>query len=110
MAIQDTHIRITRWQGGQHPSTSIITRLMKKEGLRPYMWNNNANHRYAVRSHNYDKILYVLDGSMEITLPDSNQHTTLRPGDRIDIPASIRHGIIVGKSGVQCAEASIVRR
>lgn len=109
MAIKDAQVRIMRWHGGQHPTTSIITRLMKKEGLRPYMWNNAPNHRYAVRSHNYDKILYVLNGNLELTLPDSNQRAILGPGDRVEIPAGIRHGTIVGKSGVECVEAAVAR-
>ena len=109
MAIKDTQVRITRWRGGQHPTRSIITRQMKKEGLRPYRWNNAPNYRYAVRSHNYNKVLYVLSGSLELTLPDSNQRTTVNPGDRIDIPAGVRHGTNVGKTGVECVEAAVAR-
>lgn len=101
-----TTVAITRWQGSQHPSMSKIIRSMKADGLRPYMWTNMANHRYAVRSHNYDKVLYVIDGIVEVTLPDSNQRVKLRNGDRIDIPAGVRHGTIVGRSGAKCVEAS----
>lgn len=110
MAIKDTQIHITRWHGGQHPTNSIITRLMKKEGLRPYKWNNAPNHRYAVRSHNYDKVLYVLSGNIEVTLPDSNRRVIIKKGDRIDIPAGVRHGTHVGKTGVECVEAAVRRR
>ena len=110
MATTQTKTLVTRWRGGQHPTTSIITRSMKKEGLRPFMWNNAPNHRYAVRSHNYNKVLYVLDGTLEIVLPDSNQRTRLRAGDRIDIPAGVRHGTIVGSSGVKCVEAAVKSR
>ena len=109
MAIKDIQVRVTRWQGGQHPTSSSITRMMKKEGLRPYRWNNAPNHRYAVRSHNYDKVLYVLNGSFELTLPDSNQRTKVNPGDRVDIPAGVRHGTNVGRSGVECVEAAVKR-
>lgn len=99
-------VTVTRWQGSQHPSKANIMRLVKQERLRPYGWSNNPNHRYAVRSHNYDKVMYVVNGSIEVTLPDSNQRVTLRVGDRIDIPAGIRHGMIVGRSGAECIEAS----
>lgn len=100
-------VRITRWSGGQHPTMSAITRLMKDEGLRPYMWMNMPNHRYAVRSHGYHKVLYVIEGVVEITLPDSNQRMYLRAGDRADIPAGVRHGTIVGTGGAKCVEASL---
>jgi quercetin dioxygenase-like cupin family protein len=109
MAVHNDNVRVVRWHGGQHPTVSLITRLMKKEGLRPYMWRNAPNHRYAVRSHGYTKVLYVVDGTLELILPDSNQRVTLRSGDRTDIPAGIRHGAIVGKAGAQCVEASLPR-
>lgn len=111
MAIkQTTGVQVQRWCGGQHPTLQAITRMMREQGLRPYMWMNMANHRYAVRSHGYAKVLYVIDGMLEITLPDSNQRIVLRSGDRIDIPAGTRHGTIVGKTGAKCVEAALANR
>jgi quercetin dioxygenase-like cupin family protein len=110
MSINQTSVRLTRWRGGEHPTFSAITRQMKKEGLRPYMWVNMPNHRYGVRSHGYEKVLYVIEGTVEITLPDSNQRMILRAGDRVDIPAGVRHGTIVGTNGAKCVEAAVARR
>ena len=93
-AVKDDVVRITRWTGGQHPTLSTITRQMKQEGLRPYMWMNMPNHRYAVRSHGYNKVLYVVEGTVEIMFPDSNQRVVLRAGDRTDIPAGVRRKVI----------------
>lgn len=108
MAIK-TQVELTRWQGSQHPTLSAITRQMKKDGLRPYDWKDTPNRRYAVRSHNYHRILYVTSGSLEVIIPDSNQSVKLRPGDRIMLPANVRHGIIVGSTGVECLEAALKR-
>lgn len=102
-------VLVRRWQGGQHPTMSSITRIMQQEGLRPYMWTNTPNHRHAVRSHGYDKVMYVIDGTIEVILPDSNQSVRLRSGDRIDVPAGVRHGIHVGSSGAKCVEATLSR-
>jgi hypothetical protein len=109
MALRQAAVQVTRWSGSQHPTISSITRLMQKEGLRPYMWMNMPNHRYGVRSHGYNKVVYVIDGTLEVTLPDSNQRVSLRSGDRIDIPAGIRHGMIVGNGGAKCVEAGVSR-
>jgi len=109
MATQNSQVAVTRWNGSQHPTTSAITRQMKSEGLRPYTWDNGANYRYAIRSHNYDKVLYVVKGNLEISFPASNSRVRLRTGDRIDIPAGIRHGTIIGSNGAQCIEASLKR-
>lgn len=110
MAVNENTVTITRWQGSHHPSMSKIIQLMKEDGLRPYMWMNMPNHRYAVRSHNYHKVMYVIDGNVEVTLPDSNQRITLQAGDRIDIPKGTRHGTIIGRSGAKCVEASVKTR
>lgn len=107
MRTNPTVIRLTRWQNSQHPSSSLITRMMQKEGLRPYLWNNTPNQRYGVRSHGYAKVLYVVDGVLEITLPDSNQRLSLRSGDRVEIPAGVRHGTIIGSKGAVCIEAAV---
>lgn len=105
-----TAARVTHWQGSEHPTFSNITRLMKKESLRPYMWENKPNYRYGIRSHGFDKVMFVLEGTLEITLPDTNRQLTLRSGDRIDVPAGIRYGAIVGIKGVKCIEAAVARR
>lgn len=110
MATRNQSVTITRWPKSQHPTTSVITREMKAEGLRPYLWSNAPNHRYAVRSHNYHKVLYVIEGSLEIMLPDTNQRAVLRAGDRLDVPAGVRHGATVGSNGASCVEAAIARR
>ena len=107
MAARDADVKVTRWHGGQHPTSSIITQMMHKEGLRPYRWNNSPNTRYAIRSHNYDKVLYVVSGSLELTLPDTNQRTRMGSGDRIDIPAGVRHGKHIGSAGAACIEAAV---
>jgi quercetin dioxygenase-like cupin family protein len=54
--------------------------------------------------------LYVVEGTVEISLPDSNQRMNLRAGDRVDIPAGVRHGTIVGANGAKCVEAAVARQ
>jgi mannose-6-phosphate isomerase-like protein (cupin superfamily) len=107
MASSQAAVRLTRWSGGQNPTLSSITRLMQKEGLRPYMWENTPNYRYAVRSHGYSKVLYVVEGSVEISFPDSKQSVRLKSGDRLEIPNGVHHSVIIGSSGAKCVEAAI---
>ncbi|GAB4323006.1 MAG: hypothetical protein Kow00117_11660 [Phototrophicales bacterium] len=107
MAVKQDVVTITRWTGGQHPSISAINRLMNKEGLTPYLWSPSPNTRQAVRSHGYHKVLYVAEGSIEVILPDSNQRVVLRRGDRLDVPAGVRHGLHVGSGGAKCIEAAL---
>ena len=110
MAIEQAAVRVIRWSGGQHPTLSSITRQLQKEGLRPYVWDNTPNHRYQVRSHGYTKVMYVVEGNIEVSLPDSNQRVKLRAGDRVEIPAGVRHGAIIGVAGAKCVEATVSQR
>ena len=71
--------RLVRWRGGQHPTLDTITRLMRDEQLRPYVWVNAPNSRHPVRSHGYDKTIYCVQGSIEIILPDPRQRVLLGP-------------------------------
>ncbi len=79
---------------------------MRDERLRPYVWVNAPNYRYPVRSHGYDKVLYCVQGSLELTFPDMRQQVTLRAGDRIELPRGVRYSAIVGPLGAQCVEGS----
>jgi len=99
-------VRITRWRGGQHPTLEIITRRMREEGFRPYVWVNAPNFRYSPRSHGHDKTLYCVQGSLEVIFPETKQRVTLRVGDRIDVPRRVRYSAIIGPSGAQCVEGS----
>lgn len=109
MAVQQAVVKVNKWQGSQHPTLSNITRLMQQDGLRPYKWDTKPNQRFAVRSHGYTKVLYLVEGSMEIVLPDSNQRMKLRAGDRMEVPARVRHGGVTGSKGATCLEAAVRR-
>lgn len=101
-------VKVTRWHGGQHPTLDNITRRMQDEGLRTYMWTNTPNFRYPVRSHGYDKTLYCLQGSLEISFPQTKRRVTLRAGDRVDVPRGVRYSTIIGPTGAQCIEGSLM--
>ncbi|HEX3054092.1 MAG TPA: hypothetical protein VHP83_25785 [Aggregatilineaceae bacterium] len=103
-----SQVKIIRWRGGQHPTLDNITRVMRDEGLRPYVWVNAPNFRYPVRSHGYDKTLYCIQGSLEIMFPQTKQRITLHAGDRVDIPRGVRYSAIIGPSGAQCVEGSLL--
>lgn len=97
-------IKVIRWRGGQHPTYQTITRRMEQEGLRPYAWSQGPNARQALRSHGYSKVLYCVEGSIEIILPDINQRVQLRPGDRVDLPRGVRYAAFIGPRGTKCVE------
>lgn len=100
------HVQLRRWRGGQHPTLELMKQHLTNEGLRAFRWQQQANYRYAVRSHGYDKALYCVEGSIEVILPDLRQRHKLTAGDRIDIPKGVRHSVTVGNYGATCLEGT----
>jgi len=98
---------IRRWQHSAPPSAPNITKVMREQKLRPYLWTKQGNHRFPVTTHNYAKVVYVVEGTVEVYLTESNERTTLRVGDSITLAAGLKYALWVGPRGAICAEAAI---
>ncbi|MCQ3936819.1 MAG: cupin [Chloroflexi bacterium] len=96
--------RVTPWAGSTPPTESTLRQLMTNEGLDPYSWSNGPGDVYSAHSHSYDKVIYVVQGSITFGLPELNQSLTLKAGDRLDLPAGVVHNAKVGSEGVVCLE------
>ncbi len=77
---------------------------MANEGLDPYTWSNGPFDVYSAHSHGFDKVIYVVQGSITFGLPELGQSLTLNAGDRLDLPAGVVHNAKVGAEGVVCLE------
>lgn len=77
---------------------------MVDEGLDPYSWSNGPFDTYSAHSHGYDKVIYVVTGSITFGLPELGQSLTLKAGDRLDLPAGVVHNATVSAEGVVCLE------
>lgn len=96
---------VTPWAESVPPTESTLKRLCAEQGLAPYPWSNGPHDVYAAHSHGYDKVIYVVRGSITFGLPELGQRLTLNPGDRLDLPAGVVHDAVVGAQGVVCLEA-----
>jgi dTDP-4-dehydrorhamnose 3,5-epimerase-like enzyme len=105
------NMQIIRWQEATPPQEQALRRRMQQEGLSPHSWSNGPGDTYAVHSHNYEKVLYCVRGSIRFVLPDQRdesgkvQAVDLAPGDGMILPAGVRHSAQVGDEGVTCIEA-----
>ncbi len=97
--------RITPWADPAAPTQSTLWQLMLEEGLHPYSWSNGPFDIYSAHAHSYNKVIYVVRGSITFGLPDRGQQLALKTGDRLDLPAGIVHDAHVGAEGVVCLEA-----
>ena len=97
--------RVTAWGNSAAPTQTELRRLMADEGLDPYSWSNGPYDVYSAHSHSYNKVIYVVQGSITFGLPELGKQLMLKTGDRLDLPAGIIHEAEVGVQGVICLEA-----
>lgn len=96
---------VTPWADPVTPTQSTLWHLMTNEGLNPYSWSNGPHDIYSAHSHAYNKVIYVVQGSITFGLPELGKQLTLKAGDRLDLPAGTVHDAVVGSQGVVCLEA-----
>jgi uncharacterized protein YjlB len=96
---------ITPWHDSATPNQATLWQRMLDEGLKPYSWSNGPFDIYSAHSHAYNKVIYVVRGSITFGLPELDQQLALNVGDRLDLPAGILHDAHVGPEGVVCLEA-----
>ncbi len=97
--------QVTAWAGSGPPTQAALSKLMADEGLNPYSWSNGPFDVYAPHSHTYNKVIYVVQGSITFGLPELDRKLTLKAGDRLDLPAGTVHDATVEAEGVTCLEA-----
>jgi quercetin dioxygenase-like cupin family protein len=98
-------IHVQKWPHATLPDESKLHNLMKEEGLEPYRWAAAPGDVFHAQTLPEGRVIYVLAGSITFGFPIEAEPTTLRPGDRLDLPADIPHNAAVGFGGVVCLEA-----
>jgi len=102
-------VEMIRWQQAESPEPGMLLRELAATGRTYAEWSNGPYDRYAAHSHEYDKHLVCLQGSIVFSLPGSGEHVELRSGDQLWLPAGTAHAADVGARGVRCAEAHLAR-
>ncbi|MBT3188176.1 MAG: cupin domain-containing protein [Anaerolineae bacterium] len=100
-------LKVIRWREHESPKEKALAQILRDEGLSYYPWSNSPNDLYAPHLHTYDKIVYVVRGSITFILPDEEQSLTLHAGDRLELPANTIHSAAVSSQGVTCFEAHL---
>ena len=103
--MQSENIEVIRWTEKAAPNEAMLRNLLADEGLHPYVWSNGPGDVYGAHDHSYHKVIYVVRGSITFGLPDAGDKVTLKSGDRLNLPAGVRHNAVVGPEGVVCLEA-----
>ncbi len=96
---------VTRWAQLEPPRAEKLNTLLADEGLSAYSWSNRPGDHYPAHTHAFHKVIYVVAGSITFRLPGCDGNVLLEAGDRLDLPAGVRHDAEVGAQGVICLEA-----
>jgi len=67
-------------------------------------WSNGPGDRYAPHTHEFEKILYCVSGSITFEVGLQGRSLELGPGDRMVLPPGTVHAAVVGSRGVSCIE------
>lgn len=91
---------------GAPPDAGAIEKLLRADARDVYGWANRPGDRYEQHAHAYHKLLYCTRGSIDFILGDGSA-LTLKPGDRMLLPAGTRHAALVGPEGCACVEGKV---
>ncbi len=103
--MQSHIIHIQKWAYAHLPTEAELSQQMTSEGLTSQKWQCEPFKVFTAHEHSYDKVIYIVDGSITFGFPVEGAPTTLYPGDRLDLPAGILHNAAVGADGVVCLQA-----
>jgi quercetin dioxygenase-like cupin family protein len=95
------------WTKETPPTEENLRESLVEQDLRIFRWAGQPDGVFAGHTHGYHKIIYVIDGSIKFDFPARQQSITLNRGDRLDLPAGVRHSAVVGMDGVTCLEAHV---
>ena len=100
-------LQVIPWSENEALSEMAIRRKLNSEELGYYSWANQPGDFYSEHTHPYNKVIYVVRGSITFNLPDMDKTVTINPGDRLELPSGIPHSALVGPEGVTCLEAHL---
>lgn len=95
---------VERWNKENPPSESEVLDMVEEKGFSGYQWSNSPGDVYGAHRHSYDKIIFILRGSITFGLPAERVQVKLNVGDRLDLPKDTLHDAVVGPMGVSCLE------
>jgi quercetin dioxygenase-like cupin family protein len=102
-----SEVTYTPWNQNEEPDESELRARLENEGLIPSSWSCESGERFPVQKTTTARTVYCVEGGIWFILTDEKDRTIeLEPGDRIDIPAGIRHGVMAGMDGVTCLEGT----
>ena len=103
--MQKNIIHVQKWPHSYKPHEAKLRQEMEADGLAPFRWEQQPLAVFEAETFDYDRVLYVVEGTIIFGFPIESEPTVLRAGDRLHIPAGVPHNAAVGAEGIVCLEA-----
>ncbi len=92
-------VRVTLWEEPGRPTEQAIRARLEAEGYGVVRWESEPATGYQPHAHIYPETMWVVSGSLTVVLPTDAKLLELLPGDRIEVPQGVLHGVIAGAEG-----------
>lgn len=97
-------IDVVRWPKSSKPTEAELRAMLKKEGLEAEIYADRPGTKYGRHKHDFNDFVVIVSGKM--LLATDAHEWTLKPGDRIDLPANTFHRAeMLGKEEVRYLSA-----
>ncbi|MBC7693264.1 MAG: cupin domain-containing protein [Methylotenera sp.] len=94
-------VRFVPWTLPEAPSEQEAEAKLHQEGYESFRWHDVPGVEYPRHRHEYDECLWILKGEITFNIPAAagvpsvSQTFSLKPGDRLYLPARTAHTAIV---------------
>jgi quercetin dioxygenase-like cupin family protein len=99
-------VRVVLWEGPGKPTEEDIREQLVAEGYGVVKWTNEPATGYPPHAHIYPETTWVVEGSLSVALPAQKKLLELLPGDRVEVPQGVLHGVMAGAEGATCLLAT----
>lgn len=92
-------VHVVLWEGPGKPAEEAIREHLAAEGYGVVKWSTGPATGYPAHAHIYPETMWVVEGSLSVILPAENKLLELLPGDRVEVPQGVLHGVMAGAEG-----------
>lgn len=86
-------VKILRWEVPVAPDESRLRETLVREGYSVFKWADSSGTCYESHEHSCHESVWILEGEVEFEM--NGQSYVLRSGDRLFLPAGVRHAMKV---------------
>ena len=96
--MRNIEVKVSKWDGAKSPTRNEIEKRMISENLNATSWSNGPGDCYSTHAHEFDKVIYVVEGEIIFILPETEEELSLQVGDCLDLLVHTPHAAAVGSS------------